>query len=51
MSFFASINFGHNSRTKAFTLKVYKVLGGRKENSNSTNKIAKSKTKGFFPRK
>ena len=51
MSFFASINFGHNSWTKASMLKCIKYFRGRKENSKSTDKKAKSKTKGFFSRK
>ena len=51
MTFFASINFGHNSPTKAFTLKVYNYFRGRKKKAKSTNKKAKSKTKVFFPRK
>ena len=51
MTFFATINFGHNSRTKASTLKVYNYFSGRKKKAKSINKKAKSKTKVFFPRK
>ena len=36
---------------KLLRLKFIKYFRGRRENPKSTNKKAKSKTKGFFPRK
>ena len=48
MTFFASINFGHNSPTKASTLKVYNYFRGRKKKPNQQIKKQKAKQKFFF---
>ena len=51
MNFFNSTNLATISERKLLRLKYIKYFRGRKENPKSTNKKAKSKAKGFFPRK